>query len=43
MQDPTMNWETPPMMEIDPTRRYSAVIETSRGSVVCDLFAQEAQ
>jgi peptidyl-prolyl cis-trans isomerase B (cyclophilin B) len=42
MQDPTMNWETPPMMEIDATRRYSAVIETSRGSIVCDLFAQEA-
>jgi peptidyl-prolyl cis-trans isomerase B (cyclophilin B) len=42
MIDKSKNWETPPMMEIDATRRYAAQIETSRGTIVCDLFAQEA-
>ena len=29
-------------MAIDPARKYSATFETSKGSIVCDLFAKDA-
>ena len=29
-------------MSIDPARKYSATFETSKGSIVCDLFAKDA-
>jgi len=29
-------------MTIDPARKYSATLETSKGSIVCDLFAKDA-
>lgn len=29
-------------MKIDPDKNYSATFETSRGAIVCDLFAKEA-
>lgn len=29
-------------MSIDPEKTYSATLETSRGTIVCDLFAKEA-
>ena len=29
-------------MTIDPEKTYSATLETSRGTIVCDLFAKEA-
>ena len=29
-------------MSIDPARKYSATFDTSKGSVVCDLFAKDA-
>ena len=35
-------WQRPPEMEIDPTKRYRSVIETSKGTIVADLFAAEA-
>jgi peptidyl-prolyl cis-trans isomerase B (cyclophilin B) len=35
-------YSTPPSMAIDPARKYSATFETSKGSIVCDLFAKDA-
>ena len=35
-------WAKPPAMTIDPNKSYTATFETSRGSVVCELFAKEA-
>ena len=32
----------PPPMTIDSTKSYSARLETSRGTIVCDLFAADA-
>ena len=29
-------------MNIDPARKYSATFDTSKGSIVCDLFAKDA-
>src|SRR5947208_3586439 len=31
-----------PGMKIDPKKNYTATIETSRGKIVCDLFAKDA-
>ncbi len=31
-----------PPMSVDPNRSYSATLETSRGTIVCDLFAKDA-
>ena len=30
----------PPKMVIDPTKKYSATFDTSKGKIVCDLFAR---
>lgn len=35
-------WASPPPMTIDPNKRYTATFETSRGTIVCELFAKEA-
>ncbi len=35
-------WTTPPAMEIDPKKHYTAKIETLRGTIVLDLDAQNA-
>jgi peptidyl-prolyl cis-trans isomerase B (cyclophilin B) len=35
-------WASPPAMTIDPTRDYTATFETSRGTIVCQLFAKDA-
>jgi peptidyl-prolyl cis-trans isomerase B (cyclophilin B) len=35
-------YSAPPSMSIDPARKYSATLETSKGSIVCDLFAKDA-
>jgi peptidyl-prolyl cis-trans isomerase B (cyclophilin B) len=32
----------PPALSIDPSKKYTATITTSRGQIVCELFAQEA-
>jgi peptidyl-prolyl cis-trans isomerase B (cyclophilin B) len=32
----------PPQMAIDVAKNYAATIETSKGTIVCDLFAKEA-
>src|ERR1700730_14318759 len=31
-----------PSMTIDPARKYSATFDTSKGSIVCDMFAKDA-
>ncbi len=35
-------YPAPPPLAIDVTKTYSATFETSRGTIVCDLFAKEA-
>lgn len=35
-------YSAPPPMTIDPNKSYTATFETSRGTIVCDLFAKEA-
>jgi len=32
----------PPAMAIDPAKAYTVTFETSRGKIVCDLFAKDA-
>jgi peptidyl-prolyl cis-trans isomerase B (cyclophilin B) len=36
------SYDAPPQMTIDPNKTYTATLETSRGTIVCDLFAKEA-
>jgi len=35
-------YAAPPAMTIDATRSYAATLETTRGTIVCDLFAKDA-
>ncbi len=35
-------YSQPPEMTIDPSKQYSAVFDTSRGKITCDLFAKDA-
>ena len=35
-------YSSPPQMGIDPNKTYTATFDTSRGKIVCDLFAKEA-
>ena len=35
-------YSSPPSMSIDPSKKYSATFETSRGSIACDLFPDVA-
>ena len=35
-------YTSPPAMQIDPSKNYTATFETSRGSIVCDLFPKDA-
>jgi len=35
-------YAAPPAMAIDRTKKYSATFDTSRGTIVCDLFADAA-
>jgi peptidyl-prolyl cis-trans isomerase B (cyclophilin B) len=35
-------YSTPPAMSIDVTKSYTATFETSRGTIVCELFAKDA-
>jgi len=38
----TKSWPRPPEHALDPSVRYSAVLETSSGRIEADLFAEEA-
>jgi len=35
-------YPNPPAMAIDPNKKYTATFTTSRGQIVCELFAKEA-
>ena len=35
-------YPSPPQMTIDAKKNYTATIETSKGTIVCDLFAKDA-
>jgi peptidyl-prolyl cis-trans isomerase B (cyclophilin B) len=35
-------WNSPPAMQIDPKKSYSATIETSRGTIELELYPQHA-
>ena len=36
------SYDAAPKMTIDTTKQYTAIIETSKGKIVCDLFAKDA-
>jgi len=35
-------YSNPPAMAIDPKKKYTATLSTSRGDIVCELFAKDA-
>ncbi|HSP67258.1 MAG TPA: peptidylprolyl isomerase [Bryobacteraceae bacterium] len=35
-------YPSPPQLTIDPNKKYTAAFNTSRGEIVCELFAKEA-
>src|SRR6476620_7098574 len=35
-------YPNPPALAIDPNKKYTATFTTSRGEIVCDLYAKEA-
>jgi len=35
-------WKTPPAMAIDPTKTYTVSMETTRGTIVLDLYPEHA-
>src|SRR5262245_38847802 len=35
-------WSQPPAMSIDPARRYSATLKTTKGDLTVELFASDA-
>ena len=35
-------YSKPPEQKIDPSKKYTATLDTSRGTIVCDLFAKDA-
>ena len=37
-----LEWKNPPAMQIDPAKKYKAVIETSRGVIELELYPQHA-
>src|SRR3954467_4299771 len=39
---PAKQFSAPPPTKIDPKKQYSATFETSRGTIVCDLFPDAA-
>jgi cyclophilin family peptidyl-prolyl cis-trans isomerase len=36
-----MQWNSPPKMEIDVNKKYTAVMETAKGNLVLELFAKD--
>ncbi len=37
-----MRWDAPPAMTVDPNKRYTAVMETTKGKMTIELFAKQA-
>ena len=42
MGEMSKQYSAPPAMAIDPAKKYTATFNTSRGEIVCDLFAKDA-
>jgi cyclophilin family peptidyl-prolyl cis-trans isomerase len=42
MSPQSKQWSSPPMMEIDPKKSYSAVLHTDKGDITVELFASKA-
>jgi cyclophilin family peptidyl-prolyl cis-trans isomerase len=40
-EEKTMQWNSPPKMSIDSSKKYTAVIETVKGDLVLELFAED--
>jgi len=38
----SQQYSSPPTMAIDPAKKYTATFNTSRGEIVCELFASDA-
>jgi peptidyl-prolyl cis-trans isomerase B (cyclophilin B) len=38
----TQQWKTPPAMEINPNKNYTATISTNKGDIELDLYAKDA-
>ena len=36
-----MQWDSPPEMKIDTSKKYTAIIETEKGNLVIELFAKD--
>ena len=36
------SWQSPPATTIDTNKNYTATLETTRGRIVCELFAKDA-
>ena len=41
MTSPQKQWSSPPKMQIEPQKRYSAVIDTAKGEIVIELFSSK--
>lgn len=41
MTSPQKQWSSPPKMQIEPQKRYSAVIDTAKGEIVVELFGDK--
>jgi cyclophilin family peptidyl-prolyl cis-trans isomerase len=41
MTSPQKQWSSPPKMQIDPQKRYSAVMDTAKGEIVIELFGDK--
>jgi cyclophilin family peptidyl-prolyl cis-trans isomerase len=41
MPNPAKQWSKPPALEIDPKKKYTAVISTTAGEITIDLFADK--
>jgi cyclophilin family peptidyl-prolyl cis-trans isomerase len=41
MPNPAKQWSKPPALEIDPKKKYTAVINTSAGEITIELFAEK--
>lgn len=38
----TKKWVEPSKSDVDPTKKYTAIIKTSKGEIICELFPKEA-
>ncbi len=38
----SQQYSNPPAMAIDPSKKYTATFTTSRGEIICELFAKDA-